>query len=135
MPTSPSSSHTANPLLASYAAALGAEGPLNSDRLSLTVDERYRVQLRGLSDGRIQVRARLRALPQAGAARDELLHTTGALACGRMHASAAACVIDPDEHAIWLSQVMPTASAQEIDELVGAFVNELSFWEQVVPKE
>lgn len=129
-----SSTNTGNALLGSYGASLGMNEPFSGKRLNLNVDERYRLQLRGLADGRIQVRSRLCELPGAGPARDELLRTTGTLACGRINAAAATCVVDADEHALWLSQVAAVTSVQEVDELVGDFVNELAFWDQVMPK-
>ncbi len=40
-----------------------------------------------------------------------------------------ACVVDPDEEALWLQQmVRPDAGAIEVDEAVGDFANALSFW-------
>ena len=123
----------ASGLLARYAASLGGE--LSGSRMSLHIDDRYRVQLHTLPDGRIRVRARLRALPEAGPRRDELLLGVGRLCCGRMNDSAAACVVDAEESALWLQQVEAAASTQDVDELVGAFVNELAFWTQAVPNE
>ncbi|QXL83634.1 hypothetical protein [Comamonas sp. NLF-1-9] len=131
-----SHSSAGNALLASYAATtLGQSGPHDASRLHLTVDERYRLQLRSLADGRIQVRSRLCELPEAGPARDELLRSMGALACGRIQSAGAACVVDADERAFWLSQTVAASSAQEVDELVGDFVNELAFWGQVLSRQ
>ncbi len=120
-------------LLGRYATMLGAE--MSGSGLTVHVDERYRLRLRSLPDGRIQVRARLRALPEPGRARDAALLHAGRLSCGRMNASPAACVVDADEHALWLQQVAASSSTQEIDELVGEFCNELAFWTQAVPNE
>lgn len=116
-------------LLAQYALQLGdtvlAEG---ASRLNLHIDGRYRVQLRALDEARVMIRARLDALPQSGLARDAALRRMGQMACVAMERSAAACVVDDDEAAFWLRQVSEPHTAQDIDALVGDFINELAFW-------
>ncbi len=115
-------------ILTEYASGLGASKPLTEMRLSITVDERYHLQLKELKDGRILIRTRLQSLPEAGAARDELLKRCGKLICGRVLKAQVACTVDSQERAIWLQQACNAASTQDLDEEVGAFVNELAFW-------
>lgn len=119
-------------ILAEYAATLGEATPFTGSRLSMTVDDRYQVQLQERADGRVLVRARLRSLPEAGPARDDVLRQCGLLACGRMARSAVACAVDTGERGLWLQQLCEAHSAQELDEHVGSFVNELAFWVSAV---
>ena len=135
MPTPLPTMSPAAALVQRYAELLGASDPAAGRRLTLTIDGRYRIQLRPQGDQRVQAKCRLRALPAPGAERDQLILALGRLACGTMNRSSAACVVDADERALWLSQVAPATSTQEVDELVAGFVNELAFWTRVVPQE
>lgn len=107
--------------------AQGDHGPVD-----MLVDGRYRIRLRALSQGGIAVSARLRALPEPGHARDELLRGVASLACGTMREHASACVVDERERAIWLQQATTAASSQDIDDAVGSFTNSLAFWSKAI---
>jgi len=122
-------------ILEQYAATLGQDIPFTGTRLSMTVDDRYRLQLLERPDGRVLVRTRLRSLPDAGPARDEVLRHCARLACGRMSSSPAACAVDARESGLWLQQLSDAGSTQVLDEHVGAFVNELAFWVGAVQNE
>lgn len=115
-------------ILSEYASTLGAEAPFTDKRLSMTVDDTYRLQLLERKDGRILMRARLKALPEAGRQRDDLLEECARLTCGRMLKAGVTCAVDSLERALWLQQLCSVSSAQDLDEQVGAFVNELTFW-------
>lgn len=119
-------------ILSEYASTLGAQAPFTDKRLSMTVDEIYRLQLLEREDGRILVRARLKTMPEAGGQRDDLFSKCARLTCGRMLRSAATCAVDNRERALWLQQLCDASSAQNLDEQVGAFVNELAFWVNAV---
>ena len=119
-------------ILSEYASTLGAQAPFTDKRLTMTVDEKYRLQLLEREDGRILVRARLKTLPEPGVQRDDLLSKCARLTCGRMLKSAATCAVDNRERALWLQQLCDVSSAQNLDEQVGAFVNELAFWVNAV---
>ena len=45
---------------------------------------------------------------------------------------ASGCVIDERERAVWLQQTAAAASSQDIDDVVGSFVNSLSFWSKAI---
>lgn len=122
-------------LLHAYAAQYGGGSEAGSTRsapIGLTIDGQYRVRLRALPQGGIAVQARLRSLPEPGPARDEVLLGVARLACGTMKEHAAACVVDERERAVWLQQAAPAASAQDIDDAVGSFVNCLAFWSKAI---
>ena len=98
----------------------------------MTVDGIYRIRLRALPQGGIGVSARLRALPEPGPARDDMLLGVARMACGTMKDHASGCVIDERERAVWLQQTAAAASSQDIDDVVGSFVNSLSFWSKAI---
>ncbi len=123
-------------LLHGYGAQFGAlpEGGDDAARapIALTVDGQYRIRLRALPRGGIVVQSRLRALPEPGRERDELLAGVARLACGTLREHAAACVVDEHERALWLQQAAPVQSLQDIDDAVGSFTNCLAFWAKAV---
>lgn len=125
-------------LLHGYAAQYGAQPEAGADpnraQIALTIDGQYQIRLRALPRGGIALHARLRALPEAGAQRGELLQGVARLACGTMREHAAACVIDERERALWLQQAARANSTQDIDDAVGSFVNCLAFWVKAVNK-
>lgn len=131
-----SSRHIADPgtiqLLGRYAESMGAVPPTVGAPLLLTIDGIYRIRLRAVGQGIIVVSSRLCPLPEPGLARDQMLERLGTLACGTMQRSAATCVVDEQERAVWLQQTAHSISTQDIDDLVGEFVNELAFWVGVV---
>ncbi|MET4580111.1 CesT family type III secretion system chaperone [Ottowia thiooxydans] len=115
-------------ILAEYAASLGQDAPITGNRLSMTVDDVYQLQLLQRADGRVLVRSRLRSLPEPGPARDDVLRLYGLLACGRMLRSSVTCAVDANERGLWLQQLCKAGSPQALDEHIGSFVNELAFW-------
>ena len=122
-------------ILELYAATLGQESPFHGTKLSMTVDDRYHLQLQEYADGRVLIRTRLRKLPEHGPARDEVLQLCGRVLSGRMLRALVTCAIDARERAVWLQQTCVPGSTQVLDECVGAFVNELAFWVSVVKEE
>lgn len=119
-------------ILAEYAATLGGDTPFSGTRLTMTVDDLYHLQLLARQDGRVLLRTRLRALPEAGPARNEILRQCGELACGRMITAPVSCAIDKNERNLWLQQLCEAGTTQMLDEHVGSFVNELAFWRSAV---
>lgn len=119
-------------ILSQYASTLGSEAAASEMRLSITVDDRYLVQLLDRRDGRVLVRSRLMSLPPAGVERDTLIEKYARVACGRMLRAPVALSIDARERALWVQQVCVASNAQELDEHVGDFVNELAFWRSTV---
>lgn len=119
-------------LLQSYADQLGGAAPLRAGALAMTVDGQHRIALRALPNGTIAVEARLRSLPEAGAERDRVLLGAARLACGTLRESAAACVVDARERALWLRHTSRATSGQDIDDSVGELVNQLAFWRKTV---
>ncbi|KAB0614669.1 CesT family type III secretion system chaperone [Castellaniella defragrans] len=119
-----------HPLIADYAARHGmADGVRADGRLTVLIDDKYRVHLRGARNGWLAISARLRTLPPAGLARDRFFDEIGRQAAGMLSRYPSACVVDPDEDALWLQQmVRPDTEAAGVDEAVGRFANALSFW-------
>jgi hypothetical protein len=127
-PLSPAT-HSAQ-LLQSYALQLDLSPSHASAgaRLDMLVDERYRVRLQALPTGGVQIRARLRALPEAAGARELVLTRVAQLACGMMKTYSSTCVVDAEARALWLQQTSAASTTHDIDAAVDHFVNALTFW-------
>jgi len=115
-------------LLGSYAAQYDIPMAPGAATLQMLVDGHYRLQLRALPGAGIMVSARLKALPDPGPARDDLLLACARLACGTMKQQATTCSVDARCRAIWLQLPAPALSIKDIDDAVGRFVNSLAFW-------
>lgn len=128
-------SHPMHPLIADYVARHGIEVPQPfGGRVTVMVDDRYRVHVQATAQGTVVLLARLATLPAEGAVRDQWLQQVGRLALGTLSAYPAACVVDPRETALWLQQVLVHAGEASLDESMGQFVNALSFWVGALPR-
>lgn len=123
-----------HPLITRYVALHGIQDAVRSDgRATILVDDKYRIHLRGARNGWLVMSSRLCPLPPPGVARDRFLVHIGTHAAGMLSQQPSTCVIDPDEDALWLQEMIrPDAGAGDVDEAVGRFANALSFWIQVV---
>ena len=118
-----------HPLISDYAARHGISSTGRADgRLTIIVDDKYRIHLQPAPDGGVILLCRLCDLPAPGIARDEWLREVGKIAVGVLSKQAAACVVDPRDHALWLQQVHAAAATPSLDEVIGSFANALSFW-------
>jgi hypothetical protein len=117
-------------LIAAYAGRHGLPAPAGAEgRMTIVIDEAYRVHLQPAPQGWLAMTARLCALPGTGVDRDALVREAGKLAAGMLSRHKAACVVDPQGRALWLQQTLgPDCSVQALDEAVGEFANALSFW-------
>lgn len=136
MNNAPANQHfgPAHDLLCRYGAQFDAQPEPGSPTLSLMVDGQHMLRLRALPRSGVQVSAWLRALPEAGMARDNLLISTGKVAAGLMADQAPHCVIDARERALWLQQLSPAHSLQDIDDAVGSLVNCLIAWKPLIAR-
>lgn len=132
--TAPRHFGPAHDLLCRYGAQFDAQPEPGSPMLSLMIDGVHMLRLRALPHSGVQVSAWLRALPEPGMARDNLLIAAGKVAGGLMAAHAAHCVVDARERALWLQQLSPADSLQDIDDTVGALVNALAAWKPLIGK-
>ena len=123
-----------HPLIADYAARHGiADGVRTDGRLTIRIDDKYRVHLLGARNGWLAISARLCSLPSDRLERERLLAEIGRQAAGMLSNHPSTCVVDPDEDAVWLQQmVRPDTDAVGLDEAVGDFANALSFWTNAV---
>lgn len=119
-----------HPLIAAYAARHGLAPSTRADgRITVVIDDTYRVHLQPGRDGWLAMTARLCTLPAGDADRDRLVTEIGKLAAGMLARHAAACVVDPQGRALWLQQSLQPGSGElALDEAMGAFANALSFW-------
>lgn len=118
-----------HPLIANYAARHGISVPEPfHGRVTVVVDDKYRVHLQVTPKGAVVLLSRLSNVPAEGAARDEWLCQVGRLAIAGLSTYTAACVVDPRENSLWLQQVVTPSDEASLDESMGQFVNALSFW-------
>lgn len=122
-------SQSMHPAVADYVIRHGIAVPQPfRGRVTVLVDDLYRVHLQTTTTGAVALLSRLATLPTAGSARDQWLQQVGKLAVGTLSAYPAACVVDPRETALWLQQVLVHPGDTSLDEAMGQFVNALSFW-------
>ncbi|WP_368643814.1 CesT family type III secretion system chaperone [Castellaniella ginsengisoli] len=123
-----------HPLIADYAARHGiADGVRTDGRLTIRIDDKYRVHLLGARNGWLAISARLCSLPPDGLGRERFFAEIGRQATGMLRSQSSTCVVDPGEDALWLQQmVRPDTDAVGLDEAVGDFANALSFWTHAV---
>lgn len=124
----------AHDLLCSYGERYNTRPDHGSATLMLMVDDVHMLRLRALPQAGVQISAWLRALPDAGYEREQLLLAAGKVAAGLIASHAAHCVIDHRERALWLQQLTPAHSLQDIDDAVGALVNALAAWKPLIGK-
>ena len=118
-----------HPLIADYAARHGIVAPEPfRGRMTVVVDEIYRIHLQETQAGQCALLSRLASMPPAGGDRDAWLLTMGRLAVATLSSLPAACVIDSRETALWLQQIVTAGGGDAVDEAMGQFVNALSFW-------
>ena len=104
------------------------------NRLTVIVDEKYRVHLHSASDGTVVLSSKLTHLPPPGSQRNTLLEALGRIATGTLMESSASCAVDHRETALWLQQMVPQGSVVRMDDVVGRFVNDLSFWTSAIKR-
>ena len=123
-----------HPLIIRYVSQHGLQDAMRPDgRATILVDDKYRIHLLGARNGWLAISSRLCSLPPPGVVRDRFLANIGSHAAGMLSRQPSTCVIDPEEDALWLQEmVRPDADAGEVDEAVGHFANALSFWTHVV---
>ena len=123
-----------HPLIAEYATRHGlADGVRTDGRLTVFIDDKYRIHLLAARNGWLALSARLCSLPQDKLACERFMAEIGRLAAGMLSGHASACVVDSNEEALWLQQMIrPDTDAVGVDEAVGGFANALSFWTSAV---
>lgn len=135
-----------HPVLAEYAARhrIAPPSPPRTDgRLTLRIDNRWRVHMAGKMEGRspgpIVLSARLLDLGESKrsqAATDDLLVRLASLAAGRLKGHASSLSLDSASQALLLMEVLPASSdLQAVQNGLAEFVNALAFWSQAIERE
>lgn len=108
--------------------ALRADG-----RLTLLIDEQYRVHMHPALAGRVVLEARIVTLPLDRAERERVLERALRLACVRLQKHADGIFVDRYAEALWLQQmVAPTDEDDDIDLQLADFVNALARWIEAI---
>lgn len=124
-----------HPLIADF--AIRRKVPLpegGADRLTVIVDEKYRIHFYSLPNGSVAMCARLTHLPRPGNERDAFLQEVGKIAAGMLAENNPGCVVDQRETSLWLQQIIAQGEEVALDNAFGQFVNCLSFWTSVLER-
>lgn len=135
-----------HPALAAYAAQhrIAAPSPPRADgRLTVRIDNRWRVHMAGKMEGRspgpIVLSARLLDLSESSrppSTTDDLLVRLATLAAGRLKGHASSLGLDSASQALLLMEVLPASSdLQALQTGLAGFVNALAFWSQAIELE
>lgn len=121
-----------SPLLRTYMTAHGIDprSVLPDGRLGLNFDSRWRVQLRPLGDGRIQLSALVLDVSDWSRSQiEELLVPLANYAVGVMRDHACSLALDLAAGRLLLQEQVPAeASLSQLEAALGDFVNLLAFW-------
>lgn len=103
----------------------------NDGRLSLTIDEKYRVHLRPASDGRLVLQAKVADLPDAENSRaaDETIARLLNRSAGMMREHASTLCLEPHGQTVQLQLVLAAdTSGKQLEAGIAEFTNALDFW-------
>lgn len=130
---------TIHPVLQSYASrhALGSDAFRDDGRLVLEFDDRFRVQVRPASEGRLALVARLADLSRwPGASADDVLQRLVVKAAGLARSHASGLAIEDAMDSLQLQQVLPAAiGVDSLERELAEFVNALVFWQHLCNEE
>lgn len=129
----------AHPAVRAYAQRNGIDASAfrEDGRITLTIDERYRVQLRAAADGRLALSSLLLDLGQlAGPRVDAILQRLATWAAGMMRDHASALALDEAAQALLLQQELAASSdVAALESELADFVNVLAFWVRTCARE
>lgn len=118
-------------LLQAYLARQGLP-PLTEEgvgRVTIHVDDRYRVQVAIIHQICVALRARLVPMPATSIERDALIMDAGRWMQMLLPDYAATCVVDVRDDSLWLQQtVVANATIETFELAMASFVNVLAFW-------
>lgn len=123
---------TPHPHIASFMQRQGlAPEQLRSDgRLTLVVDDRYRIHLAPYANGGLALIARVASLPDDRADRDALIDRVLKKSAALLQLHPSTLTVDQHQDALHLQQILPQEelSPERLDTAVGEFTNALSYW-------
>jgi hypothetical protein len=124
---------TAHSSIQQFMARQGIEKTaLRSDgRLSLTIDEKYRIHLRPASDGRLALQAKVAELPGAEGSRaaEEAIERLLNLSAGMLREHASTLSLEPHGHTVQLQSLLAAETrGAQLEAEIAEFTNALDFW-------
>ena len=127
-----SAGREAHPAVKAFMARQGmtAQDLRTDGRLTLTIDEKYRVHLHTASHNRVALTAKLMSLDgrRTGAVDDALARLTS-LAAGKLQRHGSSLCLDERQHTLMLQQTLPAnADAKEVEAALADFATVLPFW-------
>lgn len=103
----------------------------NDGRLSLTIDEKYRVHLRPASDGRLALQAKVADFPDAAnnRAADEAIEHLLNRSAGMLRKYASTLCLEPHSQTVRLQQLLAAnTSGEQLEAEIAEFTNALDYW-------
>jgi Tir chaperone protein (CesT) family len=97
-------------------------------RLTLLIDDKYRVHLYPGLEGSVVLVARIASLPLEREERDRMVDRALRLAGTRLQQFVEGISTDRHAEALWLQQTVPLGADAAVDSLVADFVNALALW-------
>lgn len=123
---------TPHPHIASFMQRQGlAPEQLRSDgRLTLVVDDRYRVHMAPCANGGLALIARVMSLPEDRVDRQDLIDRVLKKSAALLQKHPSTLTVDPHEDALHLQQIIPQEelNPDSLDSAMGEFTNALSYW-------
>ena len=124
---------TAHSCIQAFMAKQGiAATALRSDgRLSLTIDEKYRVHLRPASDGQVALQAKVAELPgpEGGRLAEDIVERLMNLSAGMLREHASTLCLEPHGQTVQLQRVLAADTSEEqLRTELAEFTNALDFW-------
>ncbi len=107
----------------------------NDGRLSLTIDEKYRIHLRPASDGRLALQAKVADLPDAENIRaaDEVIERLLNRSAGMLREHASTLCLEPQGQTVQLQMLLAADTrSEQLEAEIAAFTNALDFWVRTI---
>jgi hypothetical protein len=137
--TASTGQNAAHPAVRAYAQRNGIDASAfrEDGRVTLTIDDRFRVQLRAAADGRLALSSLLLDLGQLAAPRvDATLQRLAIWAAGMMRDHASALAVDEGAQALLLQQELAAnTDLAALESELADFVNVLAFWVSTCARE
>ena len=134
-----SAGREAHPAVKAFMARQGmtAQDLRTDGRLTLNIDQKYRVHLHSASHNRVALTAKLMSLEgRRTAAVDDALARLTSLGAGKLQAHASSLCLDERQHALLLQQTLPAdADAGQVEAALADFVTVLPFWTSACANE
>jgi hypothetical protein len=106
----------------------------NDGRLSLTIDEKYRIHLRPVANGQLALQAKVMELPDTANSRaaDEVIEHLLNRSAGMLREYASTLCLEPQGQTVQLQALLAAdTSCEQLEAEIAEFTNALDFWVRI----